>query len=247
MTQTSAIITDAYRESNLIRAGAVPSDTQNTEGLQRLQSMIAGVYGYDVGERLYDWQIGQSHVADPDVSWDALTWAYPIANSRLLLDHAGPQTIYFPENPENGARIRVVDTFGLLSTYNVVLDGNGRLIDGQPTATLSTDNLKQTWVYSDDHADWRAVENLALDAEMPFPEEFDDYFILKLAGRLNPRYGRSLSDAALARLQEVTEQLNARYRQTRTVGAPTALQRLAGPNDRGFQFGRRSGRNGWMG
>lgn len=247
MTLISAIITDSYRESNLIAAGTLPSDIQTTEGLSRLSSMVAGVYGYDVGENLMDWMVGNLNQRDARGAWTEEDWAFPIQNSRMLLNHQNPQTIYFFQMPENGARMSVIDINGALATYPITLNGNGRLIDGAATAVLNTAGLNKTWVYDADNADWRALTGLVLTDPMPFPPEFDDYFIIRLAGRLNPRYGRSLDTMALARLAEVTEQIEARYRQTRVMPAPTAVRRLNGPSDRYYDYnGGRNGRFGWQ-
>jgi hypothetical protein len=248
MTVVSAIITDAYRESNLIGVGRVPTDPQNTEGLTRLQSLIAGVYGHDVGERLEDWMVGYAGQQDPDHCWSANDWAYPLPNSRIILNHQNAETIYLPVVPDHGARISVVDVNSVLGTYNVTLMGNGRLIDGVASVVLNTNALNKTWVYNEDVSGWQALSTLALTDLLPFPVEFDDYFIITLAGRLNPRYGRSLSDLSLARLQELREQLEARYRQTRNMPAPNAVRRLQGPASQGYSpdVGGRSGRFGWM-
>lgn len=245
MTTTSEIIKDAYRESNLIGLGATVTDAQNTEALPRLTSLISGVYGFDLGERLEDWMVGYSGQISPDHIWSETDWVYPIANSRVLLNHTTSQTLYLPLTPDNGARIQVIDVNSVLATYNVVVDGNGRLINGAATETLSTDGLNRVYMFDSDVSGWVTVSGLALGDEMPFPTEFDDYFILKLAGRLNPRYGRSLSDLSLARLGEVKEQLEARYRQKRTMPAQRAVLQISDPNRR-LSYADRPGKFGWM-
>lgn len=246
MTTASSIITDSYRESNGIAIGAAPSDAQNTEGLSRLQSIVGGVVGYDAGEHLQDWRVGTAGVQSPDTCWTEDSWIYPIINSRILLNHSTTQTLYLPERPENGSRIAVIDVNGALVTYNVTLDGNGRLIDGAATAVLSTAGLNKEWLYDADAAEWKVVTDLELTSEMPFPAKFDDYFIIKLAARLNPRYGRSLSDLSLARLADQQAQLEATYRQTRTLPAPSGVRRLRGPSALGYSTNGRTGRFGWM-
>lgn len=246
MTTTTAIIKRAYRESNLIALGFDPSTAQNTEGLELLASMVAGVFGFDTGEKLHDWTVGTVGQEDPDNSWTEQDWKYPRSNSRILLAHTTAQTIYLPEDPDNGARIQIVDVHGALATYNVTLNGNGRSIQSALTQVLNTNDLVRTWFYNADTADWVIVQGLALAVEMPFPTEFDDYFIIKLAGRINPRYGRALTAESLMRLQELQGMLEARYKQTSAVGAPNALQRLTSPFSNRFRLGPRGGRSGWM-
>lgn len=249
MTTTTAIIRDAYREANLIAVGTQPSSEQQTEGLERLSSMVAGVYGFDVGEQLQDWMVGTLGQDQRELgSWSELEWRYPIPNSRLLLNHGAAQTIFLPYHPEDGSRIQVIDITGTLSTRPITLDGNGRLIEGQRTLVLNTDSLNRTWFFNEQLSNWVALDALQIDAQMPFPPEFDDYFIIRLAARLNPRYGRSLSDLSLMRLGEVAEQLQARYRQKRTMPAPSAVRHLRGPTEqyRDRDWNDRGGRFGWM-
>lgn len=245
MTTTSEIIKDAYRESNLIGIGAGVTDAQNDEALPRLTSLISGVYGLDLGERLVDWMVGYAGQTNPDQSWSQTDWVYPIANSRILLNHTTSQTLYLPPAPENGARLQVIDVNSVLATYNITLDGNGRLINGVATETLSTAALNRTYMFDADVSGWVTVTGLALGDPMPFPTEFDDYFILKLAGRLNPRYGRSLSDLSLARLAELKEQMESRYRQKRTMPAQRAVLNISDPNRR-LSYADRPGKFGWM-
>lgn len=244
MTLLSAIILDAYRESNTVAAGATLSTAQSDEGLSRLSSLIAGVFGFDAGERLIDWPVGQENIQNPDQSWQEQEWIYPVDNSRLILDHTSAQTIYFPPNPRNGARIGLIDPYAKLATLNITLDGNGRLIEDAPSLTLLNNSLNATWMYRSDLANWQRINTLTTASEMPFPEEFDDYFIIKLAARLNPRYGRNLNELSMMRLADIKEQLEATYRQTRPMGARTAVQNLRGP--RQYFRERASGPPNWM-
>lgn len=247
MTPVSDIITQALRESNIVALGAAPSTAQSTEAFSFLKSLVAGVYGDDVGERVQDWLVGNAGVHWPYMrGWDSLRWKYPIANSRIILDHQSPQILYWPIDPDNGARMQVVDLTGELATNTVTIDANGRLIEGARTLVLNTNNLNRTWIFNADTSEWVVLDYIASDGEMPFPIEFDDYFIIKLAARLNPRYGRSLSDLSIARLSELQERLESTYRQTRNMPAPLAVRRLSDPNQRFFNGYNRRGRWGWQ-
>ena len=247
MTPVSDIITQSLRESNIVALGTTPTTAQSTEAFDRLKSLVAGVYGDDVGERLDDWLVGNAGVHWPYMrGWDSLRWKYPIANSRIILDHQSPQILYLPIDPNNGARMQVVDVGDALATYNVTLDANGRLIEGARTVVLSTAGLNRTWIFDAETSDWKILDYIAADGEMPFPIEFDDFFIIKLAARLNPRYGRSLSDLSIARLNEMQEMLESTYRQKRNMPAPLAVRRLSDPNQRFFNGYNRRGRWGWQ-
>lgn len=247
MTPVSDILTQALRESNIVALGSAPTTAQSTEAFDRLKSLVAGVYGDDVGERLQDWLVGNAGVHWPYMrGWNELRWKYPISNSRIILDHQSPQTLYLPLEPDNGARLQIIDLGGALATYNVTLEANGRLIEGVRTLVLSTNNLNRTWIFDADTSNWAVLDYIAADGEMPFPLEFDDYFIIKLAARLNPRYGRSLSDLSLGRLSEMQQMLESTYRQKRAMPAPLAVRRLSNPNQRMFYGANRQGRWGWQ-
>lgn len=244
MTLVSQIITDAYRETNFIAEGATESATQQADALRRLISIVEGVLGYDAGKKLLDWPIGFASRAEQDVenSWTANDWIWPVQNSRLVLDHTAPQTIYFPPNPDNGARMAIVDPHNKLATFAITLNGNGRTIDGLASATPTQ---YTEWLYNARYADWRTVSTLTANAEMPFDPKFDDFFIIKLAARMSPRYGRSLNDLSLMRLSELAAQMESEYNQTEAMPAPTALQKISTPHVLNQGYVNRRGRFGW--
>lgn len=224
MTAALQIITDAFRESNIIPENATPNTQQVTDGLRRLQNLINSAAGFDVGSSLREWPVGAGGYTDSMSGWSSAQWAYPQANVRLVTRLDSAQTIYMPFQPRDGARLAVVDSADNLGTYNLTLDGNGRTVENAATAVLATNGMSRSWMYRADLGDWVRVANLAdEDAEMPFPEEFDDYFTIKLAMRVNPRYGRSLAAESTARLQEMETAIKARYRQRRNIHADTPV------------------------
>lgn len=250
----SDILYQGYRESNLITINQTALTTaQTNEALARLQSLVSGVFGWDVGENLQDWPVGvvnvkRDHWPTPTPNWNCWTvneWAYPIQNVRLLLDAQDAQTIYLPQQPDNGARMRIVVLSQTLATHNVTLDGNGRLVEGATTLVLD-DNATAARVimYDAEAGNWVRVTSLAEDGDMPFPEEFDDYFITKLAMRLNPRYGRAMTQESSARLDEVQAQICARYRNKQNMPTDPAVLRTTDPGRYGYI--RAGGRYGWM-
>jgi hypothetical protein len=52
---------------------------------------------------------------------------------------------------------------------------------------------------------------------MPFPDKFDDMFMILLAMRLSPRYGRELSESSVATLKHTRREFIARYLQSRPL------------------------------
>lgn len=226
MTGTLAIITQGLRESNLIAISAEPTEAQQTEGLSKLQSLVASVFGYEVGEGLIDWPIG-SVPAEIAGSWTAADWSEPAQNVRLLYSATSAQTITLPPTPDNGARIQLVDLSGALSANPLTIQGNGRRIENQNSVTLDTDNLSRTWFYRADLGNWMRLDELTLESEMPFPVQYDPYFETMLAMRLNPRYGRSADEQTVATLRRALGQLQADYRQRRNVRVDPALTRMS--------------------
>lgn len=226
MTTALSIISDAYRESNITPAGTTLNATMEAEGFGRLLTLIASALGDDVGSPLSDWPIGNENYQDSMSGWSSSQWAYPRANVRLVLNLGAADTVYMPFQPEDGARVGLVDSGGNLATYPLTLSGNGRSIEDAASITVDSDGLAREWFFRADLGGWVRVTDLAdTAAEMPFPKEFDDYWIIRLAMRLNPRFGRSLSDETKARLAEVTAQIQSRYHQRRVIHAePGALQ-----------------------
>jgi hypothetical protein len=249
----ASIIFDGYRESNLISIYDTLDDQQTAEGFRRLQVIVAAVLGWDVGENLQDWPIGvlnvkRDHWPTPIPNynyWTQNTWQYPLQNMRLLLDHEEAQTIYLPQQPDNGARFEIVRVSQDLATHPITLDANGRKIEGATTLVLNDNaTANRTIMYDSARAEWVRVIPLVEDGDMPFPIEFDFFFITKLAMRLNPAYGRALTAESSAALEEAQSQLNARYRNKQAEPADPAVLRLTDPGRLGYI--RAGGRYGWM-
>jgi hypothetical protein len=70
-------------------------------------------------------------------------------------------------------------------------------------------------MYRADTGNWVRITELIAADEMPFPIEFDDYFVTRLAMRLNPQHGASITPEAKMALDEVEAKLRARYRKPR--------------------------------
>lgn len=248
MTLVSAIINRAYRESNLIQLGATASAEQQTEALDRLNTMIAALLGYEVGDQLLDWPIGNDN-RQGTTDWSEEKWKYAEPNVRLIVNTASPQTIYLPPEPCDGALLAVIDPRNLLASTPYTLNANTRTIEGATSIVLSAPapGFNRTWMYRADLADWRIISQVAVSDQMPFPLEFDDFFITRLAMRLNPAYGRSMREETLATLLSMEEKLRARYHQIRDVPADIGATYLTEGHDRLYmQRGLSRGRNSWM-
>jgi hypothetical protein len=228
MALASEIIQRAYRESNLISIGATPTTNEQTEGLDLLNSLVQSTIGLEAGSELRDITVGgtydQSSCLSPWVPRDA----------RLALNLSAALTVSLDPNPYEGQRFAVVDVAGNFSTNNLTINGNGRTIELDTSETIDTDNFYAQWMYRGDTADWTRITDLVAADEMPLPIEFDDYFIVSLALRLNPRHGRNLTPESQAALQRSRSQIRARYRKPRQQQDMGSLGLL---NQGGFTLG----------
>lgn len=210
MTIASDIISAAYRESNLIPLGATPNANQVTEGLSRLNTILLTTVGFEAGDELFDFNYG----GEEDEAYKFTSWA-PY-NARAVLNLSTASTITLDPNPKDGQRFAVVDAAGNLSTYNLTIDGNGRKIEGSTTLVLNTNGESRQWLYRADTGNWVRVNTLAASDSLPFPSEFDDYFIIRLAMRLNPMYGQVLTMETMETFRRIRTLMRARYRAKET-------------------------------
>lgn len=210
MATASEIIRAAYREAQIVAITALPTAAETTEALTRLNALVLSVFGNEVGSELSDIAIGgefdQSSIVSQAVPDDA----------RLILNLDGARTIPLDPRPYNGQRVAVADAGYTLDTANLTLDGNGRRIEAAATLTLATEGLSRQWMYRADTANWVRLSDLAIGDTMPFPTEFDDWFVIMLAMRLNPRHrSDGMSQESIAALDRQTTALQARYRKPR--------------------------------
>lgn len=205
MTIASSIITDAYRESNIIALSASPSTAQVTEALRRLNAILLSTVGNEAGDGLTEYNIEGNYTDE------SLTSPWIPDNARLMFSNTVAKEYNLDPYPKEGQRFAVVDVLGNFATYNVVINGNGRRIEDADSLTLDTDGLYRQWLYRSDIGGWVRVAALVSTDEMPFPQDFDDYFIVALAFRLNPRYGQLISAETLQAYNRSKRQLAARY------------------------------------
>lgn len=227
MATASETITAALREGNLLGINATPSTAQQTEGLVRLNSLLLATVGNEAGEELRDFQVGGYY--DQSQSFTE----YLPENTRLVCNLEAGRTLKLHPQPYDGQRLAVADASGNFATNNLVLDGNGRRIEGAATLTLSTNEQARQWIYRGDLGEWKTVTELILTDDLPFPVEFDDYFTILLSMRLNPRYGQELQQGSAAWLDQMANRLESRYRKPRRVQDWGSLG-LLGQNRMGY-------------
>lgn len=225
MTAAQDLIQEGFREGNLIPVGTTPTTAEQTEALGVLNRYLDGLYGFVIGENLFDWAVPQDQrtgtVAANYPQYPGsrgsrypFNFAYPPSNVRLIWDGSA-RTVYFPDSPDDGARIEMVKASGAAATGSGVLtlDGNGRTIEGANTYTTDGSVTRRRWLYRADLADWVALQTLQLTDECPFPPAFDDYWTTGLAIRLAARYGKRPAAETVGTYRRMWATIRAQYQQ----------------------------------
>lgn len=215
MSTLSEIVTRAFRESQILDINRPPSALQQGEAV----TILRGVILRKIRPAVTPIWIGditaireQKGIIFKDFTNYAPNIAVPQdCYVNLLNDEA--RTIMLPPSPGDGARLTFIDVAGTLSTFPLTLEGNGNLVNGGATEVLSTNNLNTSYMFRRDLAEWRPVSIIALiaTAQVPFPEEFDDMFVIELAIRLNPRYGKEISAITTEMYQDIRSRFMGRY------------------------------------
>lgn len=245
MTLVSDIIQQAYREGNIIPVGASPGAGEATEALSRLNSLISGFYGAHMGELLSDWMVPQpQRTATVSANYPQATGAaalpssvtsYPPKNKRLVWT-GGDMSVWFPEKPDDGSRMALVQGSGGAAGAVLTLDGNGRMIAGSSTQTFTNPVTAQQWLYRADLGDWLAVTTLLSTDDMVFPSDMDDLWIGLLAMRLSARYNKTLSPGTLHMVKQAQAAARARFKQSQDsvfggANIPTTTQSFSEGGD----------------
>jgi hypothetical protein len=239
MTTLRQIITDAYRESNLIPVGEVPEGEEYDEALRKLQNIIKTLIATELGENYVEVSYGleglnQADAISRDIS-SLISSGYLPTNTRIVCNLSADTTLYLDPEPHDGARISVVDSSNNFSTNSLTLDGNGRRIEEVDTISLTTDGVFRDWFYRADLGTWVRVTDLTGDDDSPFPSEFDDYLSISLALRLHPRHGVNTAAETGDALMRARRAFKARYQQQRQESSELALLRL--PSMRIWAYG----------
>ena len=237
MTTISQIVTDAYREANLIALGASPTAAEQDEALRILNRFVSSLFGNEFGEQLGNVALGRGNIQTPDnvpLYMEDISGYYVPINTRIQCNLTSPQTINLTPQPMDGSRFAVLDNSGNLATYNLSVFGNGRLIEGATELVLNTNNLSREWIYRDDLGQWMRLTDLTLSDNSPFPKEFDDMLIGGITLRLAPRSGFSVSAESQVAFQNSRRKFYDRYRQVMEQPSEQGIIRL--PSNRLFRW-----------
>lgn len=230
MTTISQIITEAYRESNNIAVGQVPTSAEQAEALNLFNRLLKSVFGNEAGDPFTIVSIGNNNITSTwYYNWPTIPngW-YPERNSRVIFNNTSAQTMALNPSPEDGERVAINDASGNFSTYPLTLLGNGRLIDGQTQVVFNTDNIVKEYLYRGDINTWMSVSDLSLTDSFPFPTEFEDFFIIGLAIRINPRNKQELDPQSVQEYKRLRTLFRARYSLTLPQRSEDGIVRTSG-------------------
>lgn len=226
MTQASEIITQAFREANIIPIGRTPSEAEQAEALPRLNNFISWLFGTKLGEFKRDWPIPPNRKAPVPAQFPLFpeerrlpdnVWPYPPNNARLLVSISSASTVFLPYSPNPGAQLSTVNVG---ASADITLNANGRLIDDLASIVLTPEEFHGLrWFYREDLGSWRRISSLSLTEESPLPAEFDDLLVCALAIRLAPRFGAEPLAATAQTYTDSLAKLEQRYKQYMPVGA----------------------------
>lgn len=232
MATLRKIITDAYRESGIIQKGTVPDADQMQEGLDKLLMIIENMFGQEVGSEYQDINYGDDGVVNSysvDSNRETLIdTSYVRPSYRLLVNSNSPKTVYLDPAPYEGARFSVIDVGQTFTTAPLTVVAETRRIEGEKQIVLNTDGAVVSWFYRADLGDWVKLSPLTLDSQSPFPSQFDDLFMMKLAMRLYPRYLVQTAQETAMAYRELVRKFRSRYSTSQEMNSETALYRLRG-------------------
>jgi hypothetical protein len=163
-TPLSYIISDAYREMNVVAIGVAPTINQQNEALVVFNRLVRSMFGFELGETLQDWMapvpqrtapVGANFPQLPyplgtdsnilpaptAINANSNIYLYPPKNSRIVWGGT-TMTVYFPEQPDNGTRMGYAQGSGAgdsgVDGSIITLDANGRYFNTPGEANPTT-------------------------------------------------------------------------------------------------------------
>jgi len=221
LTLVSQLITDSYREHNLIAIGDSPTAAESTEALRLLNRFVLSLF-----ERVSLTSINYGTTNVRNTEYDQTSEVNSLFvpdNSRLICNLAAAATVYLPPKPQDGSRFGVIDVASNFNTNTLTLNGNGRDVEAASSLVLSTASLGREWFYRNDLGNWVRLADLLTTDQSPFPTVYDDLLIIGLAIRVNPRHGRPVSPESLSVYNKLLNKFKGQYFQSKEVGVENGL------------------------
>lgn len=217
MTTISEIVTEAFRENNLIQVGDVPDGAEYLEAERLLTRFIKSIFGSEFGESLKTISVSSSQ--------DTL----PI-NSRVLIDEDSPDVITLSELPQDGEQFAVLDPRGLLTSMTI--EAGGGTIENATSVTLDSTSPSYQWFYRGDKGNWYKVTDLTSEDDSPLPEEFDDLLSIWLSIRISPRMGAQTTQESATVYDAIKKKFTSRYKQSQEIQVEPGLLFMTNPTCR---------------
>ena len=229
MTAASALVTQVYREGNLVGLTAAITTEQATEGLNLLNDYLDSLLGFELGEFNFDWPVPPATTSPTPARFPLFplgrdlpsnVFRFPPSNVRILMSLTADTTIFLPQDPNDGARILLINLVST-STFSLTIQGNGRLVKSAASITeLATALNGQTLLYRADLGGWQLITTLVAATESPLPKLYDRLLVLGTFIFLAPRYGKELPPTQNLSYRRLLKRLKAQYRQV--VPEPSA-------------------------
>jgi hypothetical protein len=189
-----------------------PTTAEQNEALNIFNRLVRSVYGNEAGDPFVTVNFGNNNVGSNWQGYNSIPSDFFVRpDSRVVFNNTQPQTMYLNPYPQDGERMAIQDASGNMNIYPVTLLGNGNKIEGVSTLVLNTAGFNKEWLYRSDIGEWQVVTPLTLVSVLPFPEEFEDMFIIGLAMRINPRNGTSIDPQSVQAYSRILTQFKARY------------------------------------
>lgn len=224
MYTAEQIIDRAFRENNLLPVGKTPNASQRSEALRLLSTMINSMLGTEIGRRVIDWTTPNFTTAPTNarvplypanVNIQPDMFPYPPANARLLLRLTAPQTVYFQQFPGDGAMMELVNLGPHFGIHPLTINANGFKIEGADQIVFDTEVAYLApvrWIFRAELGEWRRLDFPLVEAsEIPFADEFEDFWAAALAIRLSPLYGKSVGEATVGVAETGVQNIRSRY------------------------------------
>jgi hypothetical protein len=191
-------ITRAYRLLGVVGQGRAPSAPEAVDGLEALNTMLAGLRGRVIGQRL----TRQFSASSGDTAIAGGLYAVAVTT---------------PSEPDAGDRIGVTASV-------TVTAGSGTIEGAASVAGVEGDS----WFYRPDTDNWVAEDVLTLDSASPFSPELDEVIPFMLAARLAPEFGIELSSTISAGKSLGMTRFRQAYGSTPVIAVEKPLLRTLG-------------------
>lgn len=178
MATVRDIIKRSMRMLGVLSVGSEPSAAELADCLVAFNAMYIDLFGGGIGLRLTPKVLTQSTEADGEYNY---------------LASGVTATITLPQSPYRGQRVGVSDAQASLASAPVTVQGNGNLIEGSTSVTMSTNGEARTW-YFEPGTGWALEEELEAADIPPIDPRLHESLSALLAVRMASEFGETVSE-----------------------------------------------------